>query len=66
MKRESGERPPPVTGDEPAEQLDVVVFRAEEALVERLLGRPGGGSDSSARAPRAMFVSLLTPRDGSC
>jgi hypothetical protein len=44
VKREPGYRPPPATGDELAEQLDVIVVRAEDALVDRLLSRPGGGS----------------------
>ena len=41
VDRESGDRGGGPAGDEPSEQLHVVVARAEHALVERLLGGPG-------------------------
>src|SRR5215217_6409000 len=66
VKPEPGGRPARAARDELAEQLDVVVARAEHALVERLLGGPGRGGPGSGKRSVQWSTKLhsasLTPK----
>ena len=64
ISRPSGLHPGPA-GDQLAEQLHVVVARAEQALVERLLKRPQRGCHRARGGPLDARVVIRAERAGS-